>query len=109
MSVTFISRLRQINDPLWSVVIATVMLALLSGRTSPIAGGVGWAIERLGWLAPQSYTLYLFHFPFLVLLAAAYLRAVGALPRSFALVALGVVASVVLSGLAAKKLERIGR
>jgi peptidoglycan/LPS O-acetylase OafA/YrhL len=98
-----------IKDVLWGVAWATMILGFMAHTDSPAIGLVARTVERWRVFAPQSYTLYLFHFPALLFLSAVYLSAWGSLPAHFGLVAAGVVGSIALTAPLARWLENIGR
>ena len=98
-----------INEIAWGILWALVLLGLLTSPASIIVAPVKRLIEQLSPLAPQSYTLYLFHFPTLLCVSAVYLSIWPSLPAHFGLVAVGIAGCISFTAPLARRLENIGR
>jgi peptidoglycan/LPS O-acetylase OafA/YrhL len=97
-----------VNDLLWSVCLFAILLAFLTDNTSIVVGRLRWAVEKIALFAPQSYTIYLIHFPLVLLVLASYRQWWSELPPHFGLVAVGLAVNLLIAW-PMNRLEKLGR
>ena len=95
----------RIPDAAWGLVLTVGLMCVLMWR--PRAASVtAWLATPLDCLGDISYSLYLSHFPFVILLAAIWRTGVGPIPLAPWFALGGIAASIALASLAWWAVER---
>lgn len=87
----------RVHDLLFGGVLALAVAFLMVDPPDRVRAATDALARRLALLGDMSYSLYVLHLPWLVLLSTVWISAYGRLPAGGELMAVGVVSSLVLS------------